>query len=111
MIGKAEWTTQESHHRFVVTNLTAHGFAEDGLEARFSPLAYLLLERLRTVGLAGTQTARATVGSIRLHVLKVAAEITISVRRVHVRLSTAWPGQAIFRECAQRLAQSPLWSG
>jgi hypothetical protein len=157
VIGKAEWTTQGSNPRFVVTNLPANGFAEDGPEERFSPralyeefycgrgnmenqlkqqvldlradrmsthhlgsnqlrlwlstLAYLLLERLRTVGLAGTQMARATVGSIRLHVLKVAAEITISVRRVHVRLSTAWPGQAIFRECARRLAQSSLWSG
>jgi hypothetical protein len=45
-------------------------------------LAYLLLERLRTQGLAGTALERATAGSLRLRLLKVAAQVRVSVRRV-----------------------------
>ena len=45
-------------------------------------MAYLLLERMRTLGLAGTDLARATAGSVRLKLLKVAGQVRVSVRRV-----------------------------
>jgi Transposase DDE domain group 1 len=66
--------------------------------------AYLLMERLRTQGLSGTELERATVGSLRLALLKVAAQVRVSVRRVYVQLSTAYPLQQLFRLCQQRLA-------
>ena len=66
-------------------------------------LAYLLLERLRSVGLRGSELARATVGTIRTRLLKVAASVTVSVRRVWVRLSSAFPLQGLYRRCALRL--------
>ena len=66
-------------------------------------LAYLLLERVRTLGLAGTELAQATVGSIRLKLLKVAAQVRVSVRRVYVQLSSAYPLQTLFRLCHRRL--------
>ena len=40
------------------------------------------MERVRALGLAGTELAQATVGSVRLKLLKVAAQVTVSVRRV-----------------------------
>ena len=67
------------------------------------------MERVRAVGLAGTELARATVGSIRLTLLKVAAQVTVSVRRVYVQLSTAWPYREVFAECVRRL-QLAQWS-
>jgi hypothetical protein len=39
----------------------------------FSTLAYLLLERVRRIGLKGTEQAKASLGTLRLRVLKVAA--------------------------------------
>jgi len=66
--------------------------------------AYLLMERLRTQGLSGTELERATVGSLRLALLKVAAQVRVSVRRVYVQLSSAHPLQQLFRLCQQRLA-------
>lgn len=66
--------------------------------------AYLLMERLRTQGLSGTELERATVGSLRLALLKVAAQVCVSVRRVYVQLSSAYPLQQLFRLCQQRLA-------
>ena len=66
-------------------------------------LAYLLMERLRAVGRAGTELAVATVGTIRLRLLKVAASVRVSVRRVYVQMSSAYPLQGLFRQCAARL--------
>jgi len=72
--------------------------------------AYLLLERLRTQGLAGTELERATAGSLRLKLLKVAAQVRVSVRRVYVQMSSAYPLQKLFRLCHRRLMAIPLWS-
>ena len=65
--------------------------------------SYLLLERLRTLGCHGTELARATAGTIRLQLLKVAAQVTVSVRRVYIRLSSAYPRPGLFRLCHARL--------
>src|SRR5271157_554484 len=70
------------------------------LEAMF---AYLLMERLRTQGLSGTDLERATVGSLRLELLKVAAQVRVSVRRVYVQLSSAFPLAGLFRLCHRRV--------
>jgi hypothetical protein len=65
--------------------------------------AYLLLERLRTQGLSGTELERATAGSLRLQLLKIAAQVQVSVRRVYVQMSSAFPLQALFALCHRRL--------
>jgi hypothetical protein len=69
----------------------------------FSTLAYLLVNQLRQVGLAGTAWARATCGTIRLRLFKVGALVRVSVRRVWVSLSSAYPLEELFRLVAQRL--------
>ena len=65
--------------------------------------AYLLLERLRTQGLSGTELERATAGSLRLKLLKIAAQVRVSVRRVYVQMSSAFPLQQLYRLCQHRL--------
>lgn len=83
--------------------MSSHHLASNQLRLWLAAFAYLLLERLRAVGCRGTQLARATVGTIRLRLLKVAAEVTVSVRRIFVRYSAAYPLQALFRQCHRRL--------
>ena len=73
--------------------------------------AYLLLERLRTQGLAATELERATAGSLRLKLLKVAAHVRVSARRVYVQLSSAYPLQQLFRLCHRRLMALALPAG
>jgi hypothetical protein len=74
----------------------------------FSTFAYLLMSQMRTVALGGTRMARATVGTIRLHLMKIAAQVTVSVRRIHVRLCSACPMQEVFAQAHARLrALSP----
>jgi hypothetical protein len=82
--------------------MSTHYLASNQLRLWLATLAYLLLERLRALGLAGTDLARATAGSVRLKLLKVAAQVRVSVRRVHVQLNTAYPWQEMFRLCHRR---------
>ena len=83
--------------------MRTHDLASKQLRLWLATLAYLLLNRLRRVDLRGTDLARATVGTIRLRLLKVAARVTVSVRRIYVQLSSGYVGQEIFRRCAWRL--------
>jgi hypothetical protein len=88
--------------------MSTHYLASNQLRLWLATFAYLLLERLRALGLAGTELARSTAGSVRLKLLKVAAQVRVSVRRVYVQLSSACPLQELFRLCHQRLmALSP----
>jgi hypothetical protein len=91
--------------------LSTHHLASNQLRLWFATLGYLLMERLRELGLAGTQLARATAGSLRLKLLKVAAQVRVSVRRVYVQLSSAYPLQELFRLCHRRLMQLPRPAG
>jgi len=62
----------------------------------FASFAYVLLCALRRIGLAFTQFARASCGSIRLKLLKIGALVKISVRRIHVAMASACPSQHEF---------------
>lgn len=84
--------------------MSTHYLASNQLRLWLATLAYLLLERMRTLCLRGTELAQATVGTIRTRVLKVAAQVRVSVRRVYVQMSSAFVGQTLFRLCARRLA-------
>jgi hypothetical protein len=87
--------------------LSTHYMASNQLRLWLATLAYLLIERVRTIGCAGTALARATAGSVRLRLLKVAAVVRVSVRRVWVQMSRAWAWQAEYRACHRRLS---AWS-
>jgi hypothetical protein len=56
-------------------------------------LAYVLLCALRRIGLAHTQFADATCGTIRLKLLKIGALVRVSVRRITVAMASACPYQ------------------
>jgi hypothetical protein len=62
----------------------------------FASLAYVLLCGLRRIGLAHTQFATATCGTIRLKLLKIGALVRISVRRVTIAMASACPWQHEF---------------
>jgi len=83
--------------------MSTHYLASNQLRLWLATFAYLLLERVRTIGCHGTELARATAGSIRLKLLKVAAQVKVSVRRVYVQLSSAYPCPGLFGLCQQRL--------
>ncbi len=66
------------------------------LRVYFSAIAYVLLQGLRRLGLKGTEWAHAQVGTIRLRLLKIGAQIRITTRKVWVSLASGFPWQAMF---------------
>ena len=66
------------------------------LRLYFSSLAYVLMHALRRVALAGTEWAQAQVPTLRLRLLKIAAEVRLSARRISVRYSKAYPWKHFF---------------
>jgi hypothetical protein len=65
--------------------------------------AYALLCALRRIGLAHTQFAKATCGTIRLKLLKLAGLVRVSARRVKFALASACPYADEWRLAAARL--------
>jgi Transposase DDE domain group 1 len=101
--GEMENVLKQQTLDLAADRLSTHHLGSNQLRLWLATLAYLLLERLRSVGLRGSELAQATVGTIRTRLLKVAASVTVSVRRVWVRLSSAFPLQALYWRCARRL--------
>jgi hypothetical protein len=72
----------------------------------FASMAYVLLCALRRIGLAHTQFAEATCGTIRRKLLKLGALVRISVRRVKLAMASACPWQDEFALAHVRLANA-----
>ena len=68
------------------------------LRLYFSALAYTLIEALRRLGLKGTAWAEAQVDTIRLKLLKIGAIVRLSVRRVLLQLSSAYPWKTLYSQ-------------
>lgn len=74
------------------------------LRLYFSSLAYVLVHALRRLALAGTEWATAQVATIRLRLLKIAAEVRLTARRVWIRYSCAYPWKALFAAACASLS-------
>jgi len=74
----------------------------------FASMAYVLMCAVRRIGLAGTQLAQATCGTIRQKLLKIGARVTISVRRVKLALASACPYRDVFCIAAQAFGSATL---
>ena len=63
-----------------------------------SSLAYVLISRLRRWGLRGTKWAKLQARTLRAKLLKIGALVSVSVRRVYLRMTTHYPYQQLFRK-------------
>jgi hypothetical protein len=70
-----------------------------------SSMAYVLLEALRRLGLAGTDLAEAQCQTIRLKLLKIGALVRVTVRKVWVKLSSSSPYAEVFRRVHANLSR------
>src|ERR1700761_3501581 len=73
------------------------------LRLYFSALAYTLMEALRRLGLVGSEWAQAQVDTIRLKLFKIGAIVRLSVRRVVLQMSSAYPWKNIYAQAFQDL--------
>jgi hypothetical protein len=63
-----------------------------------SAAAYILVSGLRRVGLKGTELAQAQVSTIRTRLLKIGAQIRVSVRKVWVSMASSYPWQGLYQQ-------------
>jgi len=73
------------------------------LRLYFSSIAYTLMQTLRRIGLKGTSMATARCDTIRLKLLKLGAQIRVTVRKVWVSFSQAYPYRQLFHEVLANL--------
>jgi len=73
------------------------------LRLYFSALAYTLMEALRRLGLRGTEWAQAQVDTIRRRLFKIGALVRISVRRIVLQMSSAYPWKHIYAQAFHAL--------
>ena len=96
--GEMENRIKEQPLGLFADRTSCHGWWANQFRLLLSSCAYLLMERLRALALAGTELARAQVGTIRLKLLKIGAVVLRTTRKVRLLLSSSYPYQAIFRQ-------------
>ena len=101
--GDMENRIKEQLLMLFATRASCHVFAANQFRLLLSAAAYMLIEHLRRTTLKNTELAAAQADTIRLKLLKVAARVVISVRRIVLHLSSAYPLQTLFRQTAAQL--------
>ena len=78
------------------------------LRLYFSSIAYMVLHPLRRLGLQGTDLASAQCTTIRLKLLKIGAQLQVTVRRVWFRMADGYPHADAFAHAYANLQKLPL---
>ena len=94
--GEMENRIKECQLELFADRTSAATMRANQLRLWFASMAYVLIAALRRIGLAHTQFAQATCGTIRLKLLKIAALVRVSVRRVKIAMASACPWQHEF---------------
>jgi hypothetical protein len=78
--------------------VSAETMRANQLRLYLSAAAYILVSGLRRVGLKGTELAQAQVSSIRIKLLKIGAQIRVSVRKIWVSMASGYPWQGLYQQ-------------
>jgi Transposase DDE domain group 1 len=92
--GEVENRIKEQQLDLFADRTSAATMRANQLRLWFASFAYVLLDALRRIGLRHTQFAAATCGTIRLKLLKIGAQVRVSMRRIKVAMASACPYQA-----------------
>jgi hypothetical protein len=102
--GQAENYIKDFKNALAADRLSCHRFAANAFRLLLHALAYRLLHALRvSVGTIEPSLRRVQMDTLRLRLLKVAAIVVTSVRRVVVQLPRAFPLAATFLAFARLL--------
>ena len=104
--GEMENRIKECQLDLFADRTSAKTMRANQLRLWFASFAYVLLCALRRIGLKHTQFARATCATIRLKLLKIAALVRISVRRIKLAMPSAFACQAEYRAAHAALSSA-----
>jgi len=106
--GEMENRIKEQQLCLFADRTSTHKLASNQLRLWFSSVAYILLNELRRLGLQGTELAHARCDTIRNKLLKIGAQIQVTVRRIWVRLASSYPYAALFTQIMGQLRAGPV---
>ena len=95
--GEMENRIKEQQLDLFADRTSAATMRANQLRLWFASMAYVLIDALRRIGLAGGRFADATCGTIRLKLLKIGALARLSVRRLKVAMASSFPYQEEYR--------------
>jgi hypothetical protein len=101
--GEMENRIKEQQLCLFADRTSAHWMKINQVRLWFSSVAYIVLNELRRLGLRGTALSHARCDTIRLKLLKIGAQVRVTVRRVWVHLPNSYPYAALFADVARRL--------
>jgi hypothetical protein len=104
--GEMENRIKEQQLGLFADRTSCHAWWANQFRLLLSSCAYVLVEAIRRLGLAGTELARAQVPTIRLKLLKIGTVILRNTRRIRLLFSSAYPQQQLFRHVCQRLSSA-----
>ena len=104
--GEMENRIKEQQLGLFADRTSCSGWWANQFRLLLSSAAYVLMETIRRIGLAGSELARAQVATIRLKLLKIGTVILRNTRRIRLLYSSAFPHQEIFRSMLLRLSSA-----
>ncbi len=105
--GDMENRIKEQQMDLFADRTSTHWLASNQLRLWFSAFAHLIMSTLQAEVLKGTELEVASIGQIRLRLFKIAARLSVSVRRIHIELCSAYPLKTLFALVHQRLCALP----
>lgn len=105
--GEMENRIKEQQLWLFADRTSCHDFLPNQFRLILSSAAYILIERLRQIGLKGTRLSRAQTCTIRQKLLKIGARIKVSARRIVFHLSTNFPFKRLFYQVHRQLIAKP----
>ncbi len=105
--GEMENRIKEQQLDLFADRTSTQTFESNQLRLWLSSMAYVLMQAFRQHCLSKTSFAKATVGTIRLSLLKLGARITVSVRRILIAIASSGPCQDILAMAYSRIQAIP----
>ena len=101
--GEMENRIKEKQLDLFADRTSTHFLWSNQIRLWFSSVAYSLMQTLRRLGLEDTELERAQCGTIRLKLLKIGAQVRVSVRKVWVSFASGYPYVEVFARVLEKL--------
>lgn len=109
--GDMENRIKEQQLSLFADRTSAHTMRANQRRLDFASIAYVMMHSLRRVGLAKTEMAKSQCATIRTKLLKIGALVTVTCRKIWVKMASACPYQSIFAQAYQALSRLPIFPG
>ena len=83
--------------------VSAETLRANQLRLYLSVMAYVLVSGLRRLGLKATELAQAQVATIRTKLLKIGAQVQVTVRKIWISMSSSYPWQDLYQQVWKNL--------